>query len=76
MDEDQLVVIDEKPFVVTKNEDGDDIAIPVDDNYALVRIREAESNAEIAKTKRTKHRADALVWVVFFAGLFSWCVLT
>lgn len=76
MDDDQLVVIDEKPFVVTKNEEGKDIAIPVDDNYALVRIREAESNAELARTKRTKHRAEALVSIVFIIGLFSWCIFT
>lgn len=73
MDDDQLVVVGDKPFVVTKDGDGKDIAIPVDDNYALVRIREAEANAEVAKTNRTHHRGTALVFVVFWIGLFSWC---
>jgi hypothetical protein len=80
MDDDQLVEIDEKPFVVTKDGDGNDIAIPVDDSYALVRLKEAEAaiavantKGEIAKTTRTGHVTTALVFVVFWAGLFSWC---
>lgn len=45
------------------------VAVPVDDNFALVRMKEAEASIEQSRSERTCHVTSAIVMVVFFAAV-------
>ena len=81
--EDELVDIDGSRFVVTKNDEGQDIAVPIDDNYALAEIKKADAKI-VAERERTvrdlqihkTHRLSDVGVTVIDLAIIASCAFT
>ncbi len=82
-DEPQIVELDDGKYVVMKDDDGKDVAIPVNDNFALAEIKKAEASivSEREQTNRAveKHKTGRLheiTGTIIFLALIATCALT
>ena len=81
--DDQLVDLDGSRFVVTKNAEGHDVAVPVDDSFALAEIKKAEATIisereqttrALAKQKTT--RLTEITGTIVILAIIATCALT
>ena len=81
--DDQLVDLDDGRFLVTKNAKGEDVAVPVDDNFALAEIKKAEATivAEREQTARAldrqkTNRLTEITGTIIVLAIIATCALT
>ncbi len=81
--EPQIVELDDGKYLVTKDDDGKDVAVPVDDNYALAEIKKAEATIVSEREQTTRdvelhksHRLREITGTIIVLALIATCALT
>lgn len=79
----QIVELEDGKYVVTKDADGKDIAVPVDDSYALAEIKKAEATIVSEREETTRAldkqkttRTSEITGTIVLLAIIATCALT
>lgn len=72
----QIVELDDGRYLVTKDDDGNDIAVSVDETYALAEIKKSEASVLISREEQKTKRMNLGVQAVIILSIIATCALT